>query len=594
MSDNFLTELKLKTSLIDLIGRDLKLTRKGRDALGLCPFHREKTPSFNVVEDKQFYHCFGCGAHGDAISWLTERHQLSFKDAVQQLADNIGITIPAQFFGQKQQQKQSQDLYHVASLAADYFHQKLLTGAQSDIARDYLTKRDIDDKMIARFYLGFAPNNQGFNEFMQYMQARDVTDTQLEQVGLIAYGEDAQGNKQTHAYARFRNRLIFPIYDMRGRVIAFGGRTLQNDNAKYINSPETILFHKGAELYHYDKAIQAIKKGEYLIVAEGYMDVLRLVQYGFHGAVAPLGTALTEQQIAQLWRLSAEPILCFDGDEAGKAAGLRVALRALPLLQPGKSLLYCFMPQGHDPDSFLQDYGAAELQNYLSRAMPLGEMLFHHSIQQWTLRTPETRAGLEQQLMGYAASIQNQILSKHYKRFFSNMIWESLRGKSKTNPLINPLANMGSASHQNMSILYKLFQNLVLIFIHHPALYQQYEEKMAHYAELADANELFTQLRLYLDDDENSGEHQQDKKSSDIGQNTMPLLFALYHQQSDSMIDAHKGDESMISHYCDEFDYFLLKQDLKHSKLSADKRAILREQLFAVEQRLFNRQLQDK
>ncbi|MCH9845820.1 MAG: DNA primase [Alphaproteobacteria bacterium] len=588
MSDNFLTELKMKTSLIDLIGRDLKLTRKGRDALGLCPFHREKTPSFNVVEDKHFYHCFGCGAHGDAISWLTERHQLSFKDAVQQLADNSGITIPAQFFGQKQE-KQSQDLYHVASLAADYFHQKLQTGAQSTIARDYLKKRNVDGKMIEQFYLGFAPDNQGFNEFMQYMQARDVTDTQLEQIGLIAYGEDAYGNKQSKPYARFRNRLIFPIYDMRGRAIAFGGRTLQNDNAKYINSPETTLFHKGAELYHYDKAIQASKKGEYLIVAEGYMDVLRLVQHGFHGAVAPLGTALTEQQIAQLWRLSAEPILCFDGDDAGKAAGLRVAMRALPLLQPGKSLLYCFMPQGHDPDSFLQDYGAAEFQNYLSRAMPLGEMLFHHSIQQWTLRTPETRAGLEHQLMGYAANIQNQILSKHYKRFFSNMIWESLRGKAKTNPLVN-MMNNGNASNQNISVLYKLFQNLVLIFIQQPVLYQQYEERMAHYAELAGASELFTQLRLYLDDDENF----EDKKISDIGQNNMPLLFALYHQQSDSMLDAQKGDASMLSHYCDEFDYYLLKQDLTHSTLSADKRAILREQLFMLEQKLFKRQLQDE
>ena len=590
MSDNFLTELKMRTSLIDLIGRDLKLTRKGRDALGLCPFHREKTPSFNVVEDKQFYHCFGCGAHGDAISWLTERHQLSFKDAVQQLADNNGITIPAQFFGQNQQQKQSQDLYHVASLAADYFHQKLLMGGQSAQAREYLAKRDVDDALIKQFYLGFAPDNQGFKEFTQYMQARDVTDTQLQDVGLIAYGADAMGNKQKNPYARFRNRLIFPIHDMRGRVIAFGGRALQkSDKAKYINSPETTLFHKGSELYHYHQAIQAIKKGEYLIVAEGYMDVLRLVHHGFHGAVAPLGTALTEQQITQLWRLAPEPILCFDGDNAGKAAGLRVALRALPMLQPGKSLLYCFMPEGHDPDSFLQDYGAAEFQNYLNRAMPLGEMLFHHSIQQWTLRTPETRAGLEQQLMGYASNIQNQVLSKHYKSFFKNMIWESLRGKTKANPLANMSAS--NANNQNMSVLYKLFQNLVLIFIHQPALYQQYEEKMAHYAELAGADELFAQLRLYLDDE--NRDEESDIAISDIGQNNMPLLFELYHQQSDSMLDAQKGDASMIEHYVDEFDYYLLKQDLKHSKLSADKRAILREQLFAVEQRLFKRQLQD-
>ncbi len=326
----FLDELRARTLLSTVVGRTVKLTRAGREWKACCPFHNEKTPSFTINDEKGFYHCFGCGAHGDAIRFLTEAAGLGFMDAVKELADACGLTVPAPDPRAREKAERAEGLHDVTAAAAGWFGEQL-DGRDGGEARAYLDRRGVSPAMRQAFGLGFAPDSRGR---LKTALNRFGGDKLLE-TGLLVKPDDDR-----EPYDRFRGRLMIPIHDQRGRVIAFGGRVIGAGEPKYLNSPDTPLFDKGRTLYNLDRAGPAARKTGRIIVVEGYMDVIALAQAGFDEVVAPLGTALTETQIERLWRLTDVPILCFDGDAAGQRAAMRAAMRALPMLAPSRSLAF--------------------------------------------------------------------------------------------------------------------------------------------------------------------------------------------------------------------------------------------------------------
>ncbi len=416
----FLDELRTRTSLADVIGRKVKLTKKGREHTGLCPFHSEKTPSFTVSEEKGFYHCFGCGAHGDAIAFLTESEGVAFPEAVERLAGEAGMEIPQLSPREEEAFARRSTLYDVLEAAAGWFENKLAT-PQGEEAREYLKKRGLSDEVIRHFRIGFAPRSR--NALKDTLLGQKITEDQLVESGMLVKAED-----KDRTYDRFRNRIIFPIADARGRVVAFGGRAMGSETkAKYLNSPETPLFHKGDMLYNLAGARKAAFEKSEVIVAEGYMDVIALHQAGFEQAVAPLGTALTEAQIGLLWRLAPEPVLCFDGDQAGVRAAGRALERALPLLKPGHSLRFALLPHNEDPDSLIQREGATAFTRVLEAALSLSDMLWRLVTQGVDISTPERRAGLEKKVFDAIGPIRDEKVRGFYMRDFRDRLFHTFR-----------------------------------------------------------------------------------------------------------------------------------------------------------------------
>ena len=406
LSPAFLDELRARTTLSALIAPSVKLTKAGREFKACCPFHSEKTPSFTVNDEKGFYHCFGCGAHGDAIRFLTHARGLPFMDAVKELAASAGLDVPAQDPRLRDQAERSADLTDVMASAQKYYAEQL-AGSEGVGARSYLAARGIDATTVTRFGLGLAPNGRNkLKTALLHLGEDKLVDTGM----LIRPDEDA---KET--YDRFRGRLMFPIRDQRGRVIAFGGRILGDGEPKYLNSPETILFDKGRTLYNIDRAGPASRKANRLIVVEGYMDVIALDRAGIAEAVAPNGTALTEAQLERMWRLEPAPILCFDGDKAGIKAAVRAAQRALPHLGAERTLRFVALPAGQDPDDVVKTGGKAAIEELLAAAEPLVERLWRHERDLAPLDTPEARAGLKQRLMEHAATIADSSLKQLYR-----------------------------------------------------------------------------------------------------------------------------------------------------------------------------------
>jgi DNA primase len=420
----FLDEIRARVPLAGIVGRRVKLIKRGREHTGLCPFHNEKTPSFTVSEEKGFYHCFGCGAHGDAIGFVMRMEGLSFPEAVERLAGEAGLQVPQASPEDRAAARRRADLYDVVEAAAAWFEERL-AGSEGAEARAYLDGRGLRAETLAAFRLGYAPDRRG--QMRAALNARGLDDAQLAEAGLIKLGEAPDDAPRDH----FFNRIIFPITDRRGRVIAFGGRALGESRAKYLNSPETPLFHKGRVLYNLARARQAAHDTGELIVCEGYMDVIALGQAGFPAAVAPLGTAITEEQIAELWRLADEPVLCLDGDQAGRRAGFRAAERALGLLRPGRSLRFAMLPAGEDPDSLVQGQGPAALRAVLAAARPLSELLWLIETDGRRLETPERQAALiaalDQRIRGIGdealQAAYRDALSRRFERRFGYGIW---------------------------------------------------------------------------------------------------------------------------------------------------------------------------
>ena len=339
-----LEEFKARLPLVEIVARHVRLSRRGREHLGLCPFHQEKTPSFTVSEAKGFYHCFGCGQHGNAIDFVMALEGLDFSQAIQRLAELTGLPAPRRDGAPAPAVDQT--LYAANAAAARWFAGRL-ESAQGAQAAAYLAGRGLDRDTILRFGLGYAPDDR--TALKRALQAEGYPETTLLEAGLLTRPDDGDAS-----YDRFRQRVMFPIQDRRGRVVGFGGRALGEARAKYLNTAETPLFHKGELLYGLALARPAVRERGTVVVAEGYMDVIALAQAGFANAVAPLGTAVTEAQLALLWQLADEPVVCLDGDEAGLRAAHRLIERALPLLKPGKSLRFALLPAGQDPDSLLR------------------------------------------------------------------------------------------------------------------------------------------------------------------------------------------------------------------------------------------------
>lgn len=400
-------ELRARTSLSALIGQTVKMTRAGREWKACCPFHHEKSPSFYVNDDKGFYHCFGCSAHGDVIRWMTDARGLAFVDAVKELADHAGMALPAPDPHYSEREARASKQHDVMAAAAEYFTAHLHGDAGAE-ARAYLTRRGIKPATVDAFGMGFAPDKR---DGIKTALAR-FGDAELIEAGLLISVEEKT------PYDRFRGRLMIPIRDPRGRVIAFGGRIIGAGEPKYLNSPDTPLFDKGRTLYNLDKAAPVARKSDRLIVVEGYLDVIALAQAGIGEAVAPLGTALTEAQLERLWRVVDVPMLCFDGDSAGQKAAVRGVERALPLLAPGRSLSIAMLPQGQDPDDLVKSGGPAAFERVLGEAQPLVDLLWSHEMAATPLRTPEARAGFKRRIDERVATIADSDVRDHYRAEF--------------------------------------------------------------------------------------------------------------------------------------------------------------------------------
>ncbi|MEQ9247769.1 MAG: DNA primase, partial [Nitratireductor sp.] len=377
------------------------------DYWGCCPFHGENTPSFHCEDRKGRYHCFGCGVSGDHFRFLSELDGISFPEAVERVADMAGVPMPQRDPQAERREQQRASLSDVMDMAAGFF-QSMLQAQQGAEARAYLRGRGLSSATQQAFRIGYAPSSR--NALKEFLAGKGVTKDQIEACGLVVFGPDIPVS-----YDRFRDRIMFPIEDARGRVIAFGGRAMSKDvPAKYLNSPDTELFHKGTVLYNLARARRSTAKGAAVIAVEGYMDVIGLAQAGFENAVAPLGTALTENQLDLLWRMSGEPVLCFDGDEAGLRAAWRAADLALPLVQPGRSLRFALLPQGKDPDDLVREEGPDAFAAVLSGARPLADMLWMRETSGKVFDTPERRAELERNLQALTARIGDENLKRHY------------------------------------------------------------------------------------------------------------------------------------------------------------------------------------
>ena len=416
---DFLTQIKARHTLSLVIGSRVKLKRQGRHFSGLCPFHKEKTPSFTVHDGEGRYHCFGCGVHGDVISYVQETEHLTFMETIEKLASQVGLEMPK--LTRRDGSLQSaprKDLFSLLEEATVFF-QTTLKSARGKAIQTYLTERGVTGAQQTLFRLGYASDG---NVLKTYLLQKGYTEKSLLEAGLVSCPE---GQSQT--YDRFRDRLMFPIWDRQGRVVAFGGRACGQNEPKYLNSPETPLFHKGSLLYGHHFARKPAHSAQRVLLCEGYMDVIALQRVGIAEAVAPLGTALTESQLALLWQLYPKPYVCFDGDVAGQKAAWRTVERILPHLKAGHTLQFVLMPSGEDPDSYLKAHSREDFEELLTQAIPLDQMVWQHFLATNPLKTPEDRAQLEKDLMETAQTIGDSVLRHNYRQTFRSRLFEHFR-----------------------------------------------------------------------------------------------------------------------------------------------------------------------
>jgi DNA primase len=404
----FLEEIRARLPVSEVVGKRVKLKRAGKEYKGLSPFQQEKTPSFTVNDQKGFYHDFSSGKHGNIFDFVMETEGVSFPEAVERLASMAGMALPAASPDAARHEQRRKTLHDVMELAAKFF-QDTLASRNGAKARGYLADRALAPATQLQFRLGYAPAERF--ALKEHLGNQGIPVADMVEAGLLVAGDDIPV-----PYDRFRDRVVFPITDLRGRVIAFGGRALEKDaQPKYLNSPETPLFHKGDNLYNHGPARQAVHNGAQLVVVEGYVDVIAMVASGFPAAVAPLGTALTENQLALLWRITDEPILCFDGDRAGQKAAYRAADLALPHLKPGKSLRFALLPEGQDPDDLARSGGRGAIEDVLGAARGLADMIWSREIEGGSFATPERRAALEARINELANAVRDEVVRRYYR-----------------------------------------------------------------------------------------------------------------------------------------------------------------------------------
>lgn len=483
----FLEELRTRVSLSQVVGRkvvwDMRRSNQAKgDFWAPCPFHQEKSASFHVDDRKGFYYCFGCHAKGDALTFLRETENMGFMEAVELLAREAGMPVPARDPVAAQQADRRGQLAEVMEQAVQFYRLQLRAGV-GGVARDYLARRRLPEASQARFELGWAPDAR--HGLFAHLRAKGVAADLIVDAGLAARPEGGG-----EPYDRFRGRVIFPIRDARGRAISLGGRSLDpNARAKYINGPETELFDKGRSLYNHGPARDAAGKGQQLIVAEGYMDVIALVEGGFEAAVAPLGTAVTEEQLRLMWRIHPEPVIALDGDAAGLRAALRVVDLALPLLEAGQGLRFAILEGGKDPDEILRGPGPAALQKMLDAALPMVALLWRRETEGKVFDSPERKATLDKTLRAALTRIKDPSIRAHYGEAIKQLRWELFgtrrpapgrRGGASFTPLA-PLPSTRSSllAADDAATGERLREAVILAtLIAHPALIHRFEGEM--------------------------------------------------------------------------------------------------------------------
>ena len=449
LPNGFLDELRSRICLSDVVGRkvqwDLRKSNQARgDMWAPCPFHQEKTASFHVDDNKGFYYCFGCQAKGDAIGFIKETENVNFIEAVEILASEVGLQMPEFDPKSKEKADRNKILLEIMEQSVNFFR-LTLNSKQGKHALEYLKKRGLYADAIERFEIGFAPADQT-------ILTQKLIDKGYDLDAIIETGMSAKSDEGNRIYDRFRGRIMFPIRDSRGRCIAFGGRSLDPAaRAKYLNSPETPLFDKGSNLYNLVSARSAVGRGEPLIVTEGYMDVIALDSGNFNGAIAPLGTAITEKQLQLMWRISPEPIIALDGDKAGLRAAYRLIDLSLPLLKTGKALRFSIMPEGKDPDDLIRNEGASSFKNLIDEAVPMVDLIWRRETEGKSFDSPERRAGLDKSLSDVIALIKEKNLKNHYRdalfqarrQFFG--IQNTRKTEFKSNSRLMPQSNTKSS-----------------------------------------------------------------------------------------------------------------------------------------------------
>ena len=483
----FLDELRARLPVSEVVGRKVKLIRRGREFVACCPFHNEKTPSFTVNDDKAFFHCFGCGEHGDVIGFVMRHDGLSFPEAIEHCASLAGLTVPQEAPAEREKREKRESISGLMEIAAAYFEGELRSARGAE-ALDYARRRGLSEETIARWRLGYAPGDG--KPLVERLTAAGASEEDLVELGLLRRPDDGRP-----AYPFFRNRLLFPVGDRRGRVVGFGGRLLSGDGPKYVNSPQTPLFDKGRLLFGYAEARNAAARGHSPIIAEGYMDVLALWQAGFRACVAPLGTALTEDQLALAWRLGPSPVLCFDGDEAGLRAAWRAAERALERLKPDHTVRFAFLPEGEDPDSLLQRGGAETVRDLLGRAETLDAFVWRHEAAARKLEDPAARAGLEAALDAHARRIVDASVSAHFRRQWREAIQERFFARTGTAGRAGPAGRTGTTFRRGAPVrppsakpAAATERVLLALILNHPPLYDLFGEQLAE-MDFADADD---------------------------------------------------------------------------------------------------------
>ncbi len=514
--NDILDDIRSRLPCSVVVGRRVKLIKSGSKWKGLSPFNSEKTPSFYLDDHKGYYHCFSSSKHGDIFSFVMETEGLSFFEAVERLADEAGVTLPKKTDYKPEDTQKRLDIYDALELAATFF-QGQYNGASGAKARDYVASRQLTDKTVREFRIGYSPD--GRNALLEHLRGKGIRDEMIEAAGLALRPENGGD-----LYDRFRGRLMFPIQDTKGRVVAFGGRGMSADaKPKYLNSNETDVFKKGQMLFNGHRAREAAFKAKSVIVVEGYMDAIAVYQAGIEAVVATLGTAFTEEQISTLWRFADEPIICFDGDKAGKAAAYRVIDRILPLLHVGHSFRLTFLPQGQDPDDFIKAQGVQAFRAAMGNASPLWNVLWERELTQANVANPDGQASFEAKINTLVNQIGDGAVKGHYKEAakvkLKELFWQANKGsrpqkstqrawQSKQNnrfvelstsaPLIMPLSDFKFKSLGNMQGLEQIVLGLCE---NQPELAQKYDEELhsIHFtnkASMQDLYELFPMLRF--------------------------------------------------------------------------------------------------
>jgi DNA primase len=477
---NFLDELRVRTPIAAVIGKTVKLTRSGRETKGCCPFHGEKTPSFYVYDDH--FHCFGCGEHGDVITFVMKSTGAGFMEAVETLAQEAGLEVPKPTPQAAEAEQRRAGISEVLDAAAAVY-QKWLFESGGRPALDYLRQRGLTDETVKKFGLGWSGEGRG--ALAAALRGQDIKPEQLIEAGLMKQSERGPVDM-------FFSRVMFPIRDRRGNMISFGGRIMGDGQPKYVNGPETAVFSKRRSLYGLNFAQGAVRKGAVLIVVEGYMDVIALAQAGFAGAVAPLGTALTEEHLAEIWRLSPEPVICFDADAAGRRAALKTADLALTALAPDKSLKFLRLPEKDDPDSLVRREGSGAFKSRLETAQPISATLYDMLAEGGVRTTPEARASFRQRLVDVANRIPDKGLAAEYRSMLLERFFAERRGK-QGKPQKPAVFARASEPPDAGAANFRRARLMLVTLLSHPALIPDVEEAFArvnlpaNYARLRDA-----------------------------------------------------------------------------------------------------------